>query len=133
MDEKEDFICNAKIAGITSSSEVAINVGESKIKDKDMVYAYRSVEITDPDTSKSLGKVRYRRLTLAISLVAEKYSIATVEDFYAHPIGGRRRKLLTDNPLKADDTTVLVSVGEEVSVFRPRKKEVEGDETAPPF
>jgi hypothetical protein len=78
---EERKVISAKVATITSDSEIAVNVGATAgVSKGSIVRLFRSVEILDPDTNEKLGGVRYPRASFVVTLVSEKYSVATVRD-----------------------------------------------------
>lgn len=129
------FVAEAKVAAVVSDYKIAINAGANKsVEVDDIVALRREVEVHDPDTNESLGKVYFTRLRLRIDQVKEKMAIAVVTDREAGddswvPGKVRRFKMVTTDPFEEDSRTVLVVIGEAATVARPQSS----PSSEPPF
>ena len=128
------FITRAKVAAVVAQSQLALNAGSnSGVREGDTAVLYRHVEVTDPDTGETLGRVSFPRLSLRVNHVQEKMAIAKVTDHLPvaqdsrASISVRRLKKVTDDPMDENKETVLVTIGEEILI----RREPTGDE--PPF
>ncbi|MBT9255867.1 hypothetical protein KMZ32_10315 [Phycicoccus sp. MAQZ13P-2] len=124
-------IIRAKVAQITSDYDIAINAGSNQgVTRNSLARLFRDVDIKDPDTNEHLGSVRYVRVMLKVSSVADKYSIARLHDPEAAPAWGAppEKKRFTDDEFADEIDFVFINRGEacEIVVRTDGKEE-------PPF
>ncbi len=69
----------AKVAAIISEAYLALNAGaKTGVEVDDIVQLFRAVEVVDPETQEPLGRVNLPKLTLRITQVQERLSVAVV-------------------------------------------------------
>lgn len=119
-------IATGKIATIVSPSEIAITCGEDTgIAVGDIVRVRKRIDIEDPDTHEPLGSVYVTSVSLTVTLVMERASVASVMDrvnannvFAQIAMGGKVMKTLTTNFVEETSDTILVGIGQTVNVER---------------
>lgn len=135
MSEASVVVAEAKVAAVTAESQIAINAGtENGVQVGDEVILYRRVNVPDPDSGVSLGSAIYPKLHLKVNMVMPKFSVAVVvdrfnrsDDPWSSAVSGAsvsRLKSVTTNPEEESLGTVLLSVGESVTVKRLNDKAV---------
>jgi hypothetical protein len=127
-------VCNGKVAALLAENQLAINCGSNQGVEKgDVVHVKRSVEIRDPDTKETLGSVLLQVVTLRVSLVMDRASVAYVTDRVLNPITqtsmprilggaslpGSSFKTLTLDAIQENAKTALVQIGWPVQIERP--------------
>ncbi len=123
-----------KVAAVLDRLLVAFNAGsQAGVNVGDKVTIWRSVALFDPDTNAALGGLRMQKLGLEIIHVQETLSVGRVADLaesdqlYAVTVAGwQRRKQITQDPDKVDINTVLIRVGDEVTISTTGVGRVEG-------
>lgn len=122
-------VTEALVATIVSESQLALNRGrKAGIKEGDIVILSRGVEVVDPVTKEMLGRVSVQKLRLLVTLVADKYCVARVNERANLPASrGFQFKTISDDILTDinDPARVYVEVGETAKVRR--------DDDEPPF
>jgi len=121
----------AKVAQILGPHEIALNTGfRVGVEVGNVVEAWRTVAINDPDTSEPLGQVKLSKLRLSVVEVQAAFSIARVtvdSGWFARAIVGNigpQSKRIASGGMESD--AVKVSIGEEVTIYlNDRTTEVE--------
>jgi hypothetical protein len=112
----------AKVARLIEPDQVALNVGALRgVAVGDKAVVYRQYDVSDPDTSESLGSVYYTRLNLRINFVADRFCIGATTDhvptqgiafMLSNVTGPPERMRVTDDPANESRATVLVKTGD---------------------
>jgi hypothetical protein len=124
----------AKVAAILSPHSAAITAGaESGVLVGDIANVVKRTQIRHPDSNVILGEVTTPIVTLRISSVSEKFSIAntfraaTVGDLFSMlnrmgatgPTGPDPVERITATQDPADSAAILVFIGADVDVEKP--------------
>lgn len=133
------IVTQGKVADLIGASQIALNCGSNDgVEEGDTAKVQRRIEVKDPDTQEPIGAVMITVVTLEIFLVQPKMCVGRVTDRVESPPGfdflfSQRSsaarvpslKRVTLNPDAADGQTVLVEIGQTVTVERPEVKETE--------
>lgn len=132
MTETRKYLGKAKIAGIPVESQISINMGsDGGLQLGDEVVLHKRVEVIDPESGSNLGAVVYPRLNLIINYVSGAFSVAVVKDRYFAPpdpwaktpaVPLSKLKEVTTEPDEESLGKVLISIGEEVALYRPTEQ-----------
>ena len=127
-------VVSGKVTTIVTPEQLAINVGAtSGVSMDDLVTLFRTIDIYDPDNQEHLGSVNLAKLNLKVTLLSEKFSVATVTDRVKPQPSSTKVYAQRSTPLKTitsdimtddnDPAQVYVKVGEVVQVRRWIKDE----------
>ena len=115
----------AKVAEVLTRSEVALNVGSDRGVEKgNEAEIYEVRQIKDPDTKEALGSVRVRKLSLRITSVEKKMSVAVVtssqetnaENMVSAALIRARHVITTDRSETKAGRIIYVRPGDPVTV-----------------
>lgn len=117
---------SAKVASLLDSSLVAFNVGEKAgVKVDDKVTLWRTADLTDPDTSQPIGKLKMELLRLVIVHVQDSLCVAEITSpaestnpFGVVGGGWEKRKQASSWVNHLDDRNVIeVHRGDEATIY----------------
>jgi hypothetical protein len=117
----------AKVASLLDSTLIAFNRGSNLgVKINDTVVLWRTADLTDPDTSEPLGKLKMESLRLSVVHVQETLCVAQITSPAESEglttglvLGGwQQKKRATANSATADGRNlILVRVADEATIY----------------